>query len=265
MPNWISRVLVAAVGVPIVLGLLYLGGWWLFALVLAGSLVALHEFYGMTRELRPLVLAGYIGVGAALVGAELGGIDWLLAGFLSTFLLAFLLFLVATTRAPATLSIGDTVLGAAWIGFGLGSLILLRDLPNHGRLVAFTVVIAVWADDTAAYLVGRLVGRHKFSPALSPAKTWEGFVAGTLAAIAAAFFALYDDRETFLAIWEAVVLGAVVAVAAALGDLFESALKRDMQVKDSGRILAGHGGVLDRIDAFLFAIPAAYFTILALT
>jgi phosphatidate cytidylyltransferase len=265
VPNWISRVLVAAVGIPIVLGLLYLGGWWLFALVLAGSLVALHEFYGMTRDLRPLVLAGYIGVAAALVGAELGGIDWLLGGFLATFLVAFLLFLVATTRAPATLSIGDTVLGAAWIGFGLGALILLRDLSQHGRLAAFTVVIAVWADDTVAYLVGRLVGRHKFSPALSPAKTWEGFVAGTLAAIAAAFFCLYDDRDTFLAIWEAVVLGAVVAVAAALGDLFESALKRDMQVKDSGRILAGHGGVLDRIDAFLFALPAAYFTILALT
>jgi phosphatidate cytidylyltransferase len=265
LPNWISRLLVAAVGIPVVLGLLYLGGWWLFGLVLAGSLVALHEYYGMTRELRPLVLAGYIGVAAALVGAELGGIEWMLAGFLATFLIAFLLFLVATTRAPATVSISGTILGAAWIGFGLGSLILLRDLPEHGRLVSFTVVIAVWADDTAAYLVGRLVGRHKFSPALSPAKTWEGFVAGTLAAIAAAFFCLYDDRETFLAIWEAVVLGAAVAVAAALGDLFESALKRDMQVKDSGRILAGHGGVLDRIDAFLFALPAAFFTVIALT
>jgi phosphatidate cytidylyltransferase len=245
--------------------MLYLGGWWLFALVAAGSLVALHEFYGMTRDLRPLVLAGYLGVAAALVGAELGGVEWMLAGFLATFLVAFLLFLVASTRAPATVSISSTVLGAAWIGLGLGSLLLLRDLPDHGRLVAFTVVIAVWADDTAAYLVGRLVGRHKFSPALSPAKTWEGFVAGTLAAIAAAFFGLYDDRDTFLTIWEAVVLGAVVAVAAALGDLFESALKRDMQVKDSGRILAGHGGVLDRIDAFLFALPAAYFTVVALT
>ena len=265
MPNWISRLLIAAAGIPVVLGLLYLGGWWLFALVLVASLVALHEFYGMTRRLRPLVLAGYGGVVAALIGARLGGVEWLLAGFLATFLLAFLLFLVATTRAPATVSISGTVLGAAWIGFGLGSLLLLRDLSDHGRLLAFTVVIAVWADDTAAYLIGRLVGRHKFSPALSPAKTWEGFLAGTVAAVAAAFFCLYDDRGTFLAIWEAVVLGAVVAVAAALGDLFESALKRDMQVKDSGRLLAGHGGVLDRIDAFLFALPAAFFTVVVLT
>ena len=109
------------------------------------------------------------------------------------------------------------------------------------------------------------MGRHKFSPKLSPAKTWEGFAAGTLAAIAAAFFCLYDQRDTFLSIWQAVALGAVVAFAGALGDLFESALKRDMQVKDSGRILAGHGGVLDRVDALLFAFPAAYFLILALT
>jgi phosphatidate cytidylyltransferase len=262
VPNWLTRILVAAAGIPVVLGVLYLGGWWLFALAAVAALVALHEFYGMVRPLRPLVLAGYGGVLASLVGARLGGIEWSLAGFLATFLLAFFLFLVATTRAPATVSISATVLGAAWIGFGLGSLLLLRDLPAHGRLAAFTVLIAVWADDTAAYLVGRLVGRHKFSPNLSPAKTWEGFVAGTLAAIAAAFFSLYD--QDFLEIWEAVVLGAVIAVAGALGDLFESALKRDMEVKDSGRILAGHGGVLDRIDALLFAFPAAYFLILAL-
>jgi phosphatidate cytidylyltransferase len=121
----------------------------------------------------------------------------------------------------------------------------------------------VWADDTAAYLVGRALGRHKFSPALSPAKTWEGFLAGTAAAIAAAFVIFY--KQDFLTIGQSIVLGVIVAVAAALGDLFESALKRDMQVKDSGRLLAGHGGVLDRVDAFLFALPAAYFAIAALT
>ena len=100
-------------------------------------------------------------------------------------------------------------------------------------------------------------------PAISPAKTWEGFVAGAVGAIFAVFVALY--HEDFLTIAESIVLGAVVALAAALGDLFESAFKRDLQVKDSGRLLAGHGGVLDRIDAFLFALPAAYFTIVALT
>jgi len=254
---------VVLIGAPIVLGAVYGGGWWLFALLAVAALVALHEFYRMARPLRPLVLAGYGGVGAALVGARLGGVEWMVGGFLATLLLAFAFFLVASTRAPATVSISGTVSGAAWIGFGLGFLLLLRALPDHGRLAAFTVLLAVWADDTAAYLVGRALGRHKFSPTLSPAKTWEGFVAGTAAAIFVAFIALY--KQGFLAVGESIALGAIVAVSAALGDLFESALKRDMQVKDSGSLLAGHGGVLDRVDAFLFAVPAAYFTVLALT
>jgi phosphatidate cytidylyltransferase len=252
-------------GAPVVLGAIWLGGWWLFALVLAGTLVGLHEFYAMARPLRPLVLAGYGGAVAMLVGTELGGVEWMVGGFLATLVLAFLLYLVASTRAPATAAVSSTLLGVTWIGFGLGFLLLLRDLPEHGRLVTFAVVIAVWVGDTVAYLIGRAVGRHKFSPAISPAKTWEGFVAGTVGAIFAVFVALYDDRATFLSIPEALVLGAIVAVAAALGDLFESAFKRDLQVKDSGRLLAGHGGVLDRVDAFLFALPAAYFTVVALT
>ena len=263
MSSFVSRLLVVAIGAPLVLGGLWLGGWWLFALVAAGSLVALHEFYGMARPLRPLVLAGYAGGIAALVGAELGGVQWMVGGFLSTLVLAFLFFLVARTRAPATAAISATVFGAAWIGLGLGFLLLLRGLTDHGRLATLTVVIAVWVDDTAAYLIGRAVGRHKFSPAISPSKTWEGFVAGTAAGIFAVFVALY--HANFLSIPQSIVLGAVVAVSAALGDLFESAFKRDLEVKDSGRLLAGHGGVLDRIDAFLFALPAAYFTIVVLT
>jgi phosphatidate cytidylyltransferase len=263
MPNWLLRVLVGLAGIPVVLVMLWAGGWWLFAFAAVAAIVSLHEFYGMTRDLRPLVLAGYGGVIAALVGARLGDVEWLLAGFLATFLLAFFLFLVATTRAPATMSISSTILGAAWIGFGLGCILLLRAIPTHGVLAVFTVVIAVWAEDTAAYIVGRLLGRHKFSPALSPAKTWEGFVAGAAAAIFVAFVAMY--KQHFLTITESIVLGVVVAVAAALGDLFESALKRDMQVKDSGRLLPGHGGILDRVDALLFAVPAAFFTVVALT
>jgi len=260
---FLSRLVIAAIGIPIVLALVYVGGWWLFGLAALAGLIALHEFYVMARPLRPLVLAGFGGAAAALVGAQLGGIEWMVGGFLATFLLAFFLFLVATTRAPATVAISGTVLGASWIGFGLGFVLLLRDFDAHGRLAAFTVLIAVWADDTAAYFMGRLIGRHKFSPALSPAKTWEGFVAGTAAAVFVSFIALYHQH--FLTIGESIALGAVVAVAAALGDLFESALKRDMQVKDSGTILAGHGGMLDRLDALLFAVPAAYFTIVALT
>jgi len=258
----LSRVLVTVVALPVVLYFVWLGGWWIFALALAASLVALHELYVMARNLRPLVLAGYAGAISTLLGAHLGGADWLAGGFALTLLLAFLLYGIAETRQSGTITIGTTVLGVAWIPFGLAHLLLLRELPEHGRLALFTVLLAVFADDTAAYAVGRLLGRHKLAPALSPAKTWEGFLAGTAAAIGVAFFALYD--QGFLTIPESIGLGVAIALAGAAGDLFESALKRDLQVKDSGRLLGGHGGVLDRIDALLFAAPAAFYVVLAL-
>lgn len=263
MAGLVSRLLVAVVGLPLVLGVVYLGGWWLFGLALAVALVGLHEFAAMTRRLRPLVLAGYLGAVAMLLGTEMGGVPWLLGGVMVTLLLAFVLQGFAGTRQPATVAIGSTLLGAAWVGLGLAHVILLRDLPAHGRLAVFTVLLAVFAADTLAYFAGRLVGRHKLAPKLSPGKTWEGFVAGTAAAVAVAFFALYEDRAVFLSIPQSLALGAAVALAAAFGDLFESALKRDMGVKDTGRLLGGHGGVLDRIDSHLFAAPAAFYVILA--
>jgi phosphatidate cytidylyltransferase len=263
MSNFVSRVLVTVVGVPVVLYLVYLGGWWLFALAAFAALVALHELYVMARSLRPLVPAGYAGAIAALLGAQLGGPEWMIGGFMTTLVLAFLLYGIAETRQPATVTMSTTVLGTAWIALGLGHLILLRDVPEHGRLAVFTVLLAVFADDTAAYLVGRLLGRHKLAPSLSPGKTWEGFVAGTVAAIVVAFFALYE--QDFLSIPESIVLGAAVALAGAAGDLFESALKRDLQVKDSGQLLGGHGGMLDRIDSLLFASVAAFYVVIALS
>jgi phosphatidate cytidylyltransferase len=128
-------------------------------------------------------------------------------------------------------------------------------------LALYTVVLAVWAGDAAAYFIGLLFGRHKLAPTVSPGKTWEGLAAGTVATIAVTFIALY--KQDFLSIPESLVLGAAIAIAAPLGDLFESALKRDADVKDSGQLLAGHGGVLDRIDALLFAWVAAYYVVAA--
>jgi phosphatidate cytidylyltransferase len=154
-------------------------------------------------------------------------------------------------------------MGALWIGGGLAFLVLLRELPGHGRLAAFSVLLAVWGGDTFAYIGGRLIGRHKMAPRTSPGKTWEGFVFGTAATVFVAFIAFY--KQGYLTIGQSLVVGAVVSVAAPAGDLFESLLKRDMDVKDTGTLLGGHGGMLDRTDALLFAAPAVYFTIMAFT
>jgi phosphatidate cytidylyltransferase len=243
-----------------VLGLVYKGGWWVFALALVAALVALHEYWLLARPLAPLAPAGYVGAILALVGAEVGGIGWAVGGMLTTFVLAFVLKAISEARTAATIAISATVMGAVWIGGGSAFLILLREL-HRGRLAVITVLLAVWAGDTFAYFGGRLIGRHKMAPSTSPGKTWEGLVVGTAATIFVAFVALY--HQDFLTIGQSIVLGVVIALAAPLGDLFESLLKRDMDVKDTGRLLGGHGGMLDRIDALLFAAPAAYFTILA--
>jgi phosphatidate cytidylyltransferase len=262
MTNALSRVVVAVAGLPVVLGAVYLGGWWLFALLAVATTLALHEFWLLTRSLSPLSPAGYVGGALALVGAQLGGVQWMVVGALTALPLAFLLKGISASRQSATTSISSTVMGSVWVGCGLGFLILLRDF-HHGRLAAFAVLIAIWAGDTLAYLGGRLLGRHRMAPTTSPGKTWEGFVFGTAATIFVAFVALY--KQHYLSIADSVILGAIVAVAAPAGDLFESMLKRDAGVKDTGTLLGGHGGVLDRLDAILFAVPAAYFVILAIT
>ena len=261
-PFW-SRIVVAAVGLPITLGLVWLGGGWILGLAVVAGLIALHELYSVTRSLRPLRIAGYAGLVAALVGASAGGPVWMTGGFLATIPLAFVLKGVSETRQSATVAIGSTVLGSAWVGFGLAHLVLLREIPEHGRLAIFTVLLAVFANDTLAYFAGRLLGRHRLAPTISPGKTWEGFLFGFAAAVFVTWVAVY--REGFVEGWRSLVLGAVIGIAGPVGDLFESAVKRDMGVKDSGRLLAGHGGMLDRIDALLFAGPAAFYTALALS
>jgi phosphatidate cytidylyltransferase len=263
MSSLVSRLLVAAVLLPVVIGLVYLGGWWLFGLALVGGLVALHELYTMAKELRPLVLAGYLGFVLALLGLKVGGFEWGAAGILSTLLVCFVLYGLSDIRTSATTTFGVTLLGVVWIGAGIGCLLLVRATPEHGFWALIAVMFTIFASDTAAYFVGRTLGRHRMSPAISPAKTWEGLAGGLFAAVLTSFLVLYKDRDEFLTIPEMLLFGTVVAVAGVLGDLFESAIKRDLQTKDSGSLLGGHGGMLDRLDALLWAGPAAYFVILA--
>ena len=263
MSPFVSRLAIAAILLPIVLGIVWLGGWWLFGLVVVGGLLALHELYAMARSLRPIVLGGYAGLILTLLGAQLGGTTWLLAGILSTFVAALLVFFVSSARQNAVAGFAVTLLGVAWVGGGLAHFMLVRDIPVDGRLLVFTILLTVFADDTAAFFVGRAIGRHRLAPAISPGKSIEGFIGGTIAGVAVTL--LRPLRAGRRLTGESLVLGLVIALAATLGDLFESAVKRDLGVKDSGRLLGGHGGVLDRVDSLLWAGPAAYFALLALT
>jgi phosphatidate cytidylyltransferase len=262
MSNAVSRLVVVAIGLPIVLGAAWLGGWWMFALLAGAALVALDELYRACREFRPLALAGFAGLLACLFGIQLGGLGWMAAGALLTLPLAFVLMLAAGTRQRPTISLSVTLLGVIWIGMGLGHLILIRDIPQEGRQAIFTVLIAIFAADTGAYLVGRVIGRHRLAPTISPGKSWEGLMGGFVAGIFATWVSLYETG--FAEGWRSLVLGLSIVVAALIGDLLQSVVKRDAGIKDSGTILAGHGGVWDRIDSILIAAPTAFYVLAGL-
>ena len=206
MSPFVSRIVVAAILLPVVLGVVWLGGWWLFGLALVGGLLALHELYAMARGLRPIVLGGYAGLVLTLLGAQLGGTDVAARGHpVDPAGRALLVFFVSSARQNAVAGFAVTLLGVAWVGGGLAHLMLVRDIPVDGRLLVFTILLTVFADDTAAFFVGRAIGRHRLAPAISPGKSWEGFVGGTLAGVAVTFFALYE--QDVVTTGESLILG----------------------------------------------------------
>jgi phosphatidate cytidylyltransferase len=261
MGNLANRILVAIPLAIVALFAIYEGGWLLVAFAAVAGVLACHELYGMARPLRPMVIAGQAGTVGVILGAHASGIAWVLLPIPLTLFVTFLLAAGVAMRESATASIAVTMLGPLYIGLGLASLVLLRGLgtDRFGRDVVFAAIIGTWASDIFAYFGGRLFGRHKLAPAISPKKTVEGFAIGLGFGALAVWWTLYPHHV--ITHTQAAILGVVVAFASPFGDLFESFLKRDLGVKDSGTLLGGHGGVLDRIDAMLFVGPAAYITL----
>jgi phosphatidate cytidylyltransferase len=154
-----------------------------------------------------------------------------------------------------------TLFAIVWIGVPFAHAVLLRELPEHGAALLVDVLVGTFVADTAAYAGGRMFGRHRLAPALSPNKTLEGLAFGFVGGTAGFWFAgLYQD---WLPGFDALVMGMAVAAIAPVGDLFESMIKRDLAIKDSGTIFGPHGGLLDRLDAVLFTIVVGYYLAVA--
>ncbi len=253
-----SRVLVAVPGIALAVAAVALGGP-LFALAVAlVAVLGLYELYSLTAAARPLRWAGYLG---ALLVVALAFVSddperGILAGLGAALGLVAVAGLILSRRDDITTRMATTLMGVVYLGLPMGLLVALRDLPDGAGAVA-NVLVGVWVFDTASYLGGRMWGRIPIAPRTSEKKTVEGALVGGATAILAVWVAgLYMD---WLGGWESLLLGLVISLAAFLGDLFESVLKRDAGAKDSGRLLLGHGGVLDRFDSLLFASVAAYF------
>ncbi len=249
------RLLTAAVGIPVAVVAVWAGGWVMAAA--AGVVVAVGawEFYSLSQRAgySPAWGVGVVGAGALPLVAHLDP-RWL-SSTLALVVLASLGAELVLRRGRVMANAAGTALGTVYVGVFGAHWVLLRELPA-GMALTFLVLASTWCADTAAYFVGRWLGRRKLAPALSPNKTVEGAAGGVVgglvgAGAAAAYFGLPVE-------W-AVAGGLSCALSGQLGDLWESAVKREAQAKDSGWVLPGHGGVLDRFDGLLFSGVVAYY------
>jgi CDP-diglyceride synthetase len=221
----IQRVASAAVGVPVIIALIWLGGVWFTAAVAVAMAVASLEFTHLRRGwFEPVCILTALVTAGVIVGAHGDELQW------------------GLWLAGAT---GDAAVAAA------------NNPTDDGRSWAYLALLATFAVDTAAYFTGRAIGTHKLAPKISPKKTVEGFVGGWFAG-ALAVIALHYAFDLGFALQHVVALGVALPLAATVGDLLESAIKRMEQVKDASELIPGHGGVLDRFDSLLFTFPLVY-------
>jgi phosphatidate cytidylyltransferase len=276
LSNLAQRILFALGAIPVVLGAAWFGDWALASILAIASALAAWEFYRMAQKLgvRPMARAGiaiaallplaiharYLGLPVeALLSASIGAV-------LVLVLFSAVIFARGVTGRPLE-SVSLTLFGIVYTGGMLSFAYMLRYHPYAigrpaGAALLFVALALVWISDTAAYVVGRTLGKRKLIPSVRPGKTIAGAVGAVVTCAVASWalvrFVLVPYAQLGLRPFHAVLFGIAVSVATQFGDLAESLIKREAGVKDSSRIIPGHGGVLDRIDGMLFALPVAY-------
>ena len=257
-----TRVLSAFVLIPIVGWSVWRGDWWLFACVLLATGLAGHEFGQLMRraDFAPSTIFILATVVICLLDAQLPTLDLALPGLTWILILSISWQLFQAQRPAPTADWAVTIAGGLYLGWLAAHMIRLRMMPD-GLDWGILALLVTWGNDTAAYLVGNAWGRHKLWPRLSPRKTWEGVLGGTVGSL------LTGAGVGFLAMhWLGVIgpvhglmVGLLASVVGPFGDLAISMMKRHAQVKDSSHIIPGHGGFLDRTDSLLFVVVAAYY------
>jgi len=266
MSELTKRILVAVVGIPLLLGFTYLGGWYFFSIVLIISAVAQWEFYEMQKQknIQPQSISGLIVGVVVLFGVRLD--QW----YLTSLLLVIALMLVLVNEMfrrhkNVSTNIGVTILGILYIPFLLSTFLYLRsfldqlfpNISNAGFRFVMIVFASIWICDTFAYAFGRMLGKHKLYEKVSPNKSMEGAVAGVIGSLLV--FSIVKWAVILPIEWiEVLIFGFTVGIIGQMGDLVESWFKRDVGIKDSSSILPGHGGMLDRFDSLIFVSPAMF-------
>jgi len=259
-----KRIITALASLPLLIAVIWFGEPWFTILVAIWGLLAAFEFYRMVAasKVSPLTCFGLIWVLLFILRPHF---DYDLTTPLlltSAVILPLIWLLLRRQKEGAFIGWAWTMGGILYIGWLLSHFVVLRGLDD-GRNWVFLALFATFASDTAAFFVGRAVGKHHLAPRISPGKTWEGAIAGVCGAIIVSLlFTISTPFQLLLTYWQAILLGLLVSVFGQLGDLVESLLKRNMGVKESGRLIPGHGGVLDRTDSIVFAGIVVYYYVI---
>ena len=268
----LQRTLTATVGIPVVVAAVWFGAPWLTILVAVLAVQGVRELYQLRpKGIPPLPAAlGVIWAISLVVGAQGSSslISFLVISsiILAVGMIACLLWLIAFYTSGKLITASLFLLGGPiYVGFLLGHSLALREIGDSlsesnqaGRDWLLFTLLIVFATDTGAYLVGRVFGSRPLAPVISPNKTWEGAAGGIFFALVIALVVGYA-LDLANPRWQQIVIGASVGVISQMGDLFESRLKRLSNVKDTGSIIPGHGGVLDRLDSVVVSIPLVYY------
>lgn len=253
-----TRVLSAVIGIPLILFLMYQGGWyWIGFFLLLGGL-ALHEYYQMLRDkdINVEFIPGYVLLFLFILSPLLND----QAGFNTGFIIVLYLIVIYGVCGYPRLTIRDaafTLFMPVYLGVLLSCAVRMSFLEESFTVILLAFLLT-WGSDVGGYFAGRILGRHKLAPLLSPKKTWEGAVGGVVLAVLISVGYFYFVAWGQIGPAYAILLGALVSIAAQFGDLFMSGIKRYFNIKDSGNIIPGHGGILDRFDSFLLVVPMIY-------
>lgn len=262
MKNWITRAITGIIYVAVIVGGILLGDWWYLLMTLILTLPALIEFKRITakgRESSLNTMIDLMGAAFLLFSCSSAVRFTLLPLFVAYFLLRLLSQIYTKDENPVTSLVGSLA-AQFYITFPIALMLGIAMIGN--RIMLLEMFILIWLSDTGAFIVGSLFGKHKLFPRLSPKKSWEGFIGGLLFCVGAAIgmYYLFEHPVHFggNGLWIMIGFGIIVPIFATLGDLVESMIKRAVGVKDSGKLLPGHGGMLDRIDSLLMVAPATF-------
>ncbi len=262
------RVITGAVGVPLVILAIWFGNpWpWFTLIIAAAALAGTYEFYHMANFDRrePLIYLGLLWALALVLSPHYTNPDVLPIVITATVLISLIWLLLRPSREEAFRNWAWTIVGALYVGWMLSYWLNLRSLAD-GRNWVYLAMLTTFANDTGAFFIGRTWGKRKLAPTISPAKTWEGAIGGLVSAIPAAIvvaMVLNLISPFTFKYWQIILLGFLVGLFAQLGDLVESLLKRNMEVKESGNLLPGHGGILDRFDSLIFVGAVVYYYVM---